>query len=116
MGEGEECGDVLEAVAVTVTQVRRDRWWFWGGRVEMEKGRIREVEWKRKMVENGWFWGKKKEKPLRCSESCLVKKEDGGAICRDKKSTLSVESLTYISGPTGAWMNSTRLATCGLQE
>ena len=40
MGEGEECGDVLEAVAVTVTQVRRDRWWFWGGRVEMEKGRI----------------------------------------------------------------------------
>ena len=40
MGEGEECGDVLEAIAVTVTQVRRDRWWFWGGRVEMEKGRI----------------------------------------------------------------------------
>ena len=28
MGEGEECGDVLEAVAVTVMQVRRDRWWW----------------------------------------------------------------------------------------
>lgn len=71
----EECGDMLEAVAVM--QVRRDGGGLlWGGKMEMEKGRIQEVEWKGKMVENGWFW-EKKEKPLRCSESCLAKKEDG---------------------------------------
>ena len=31
--------------------------------MEMEKGRVRELEWKGKMVENGWFW-EKREKPL----------------------------------------------------
>lgn len=55
----EECGDMLEAVAVM--QVRRDSGGLlWGGKMEMEKGRIREVEWKGKMVENGWFWEKKR--------------------------------------------------------
>ena len=45
----EECGDMLEAVAVM--QVRRDGGGlFWGGKMEMEKGRIQEVEWKGKMV------------------------------------------------------------------
>ena len=30
--------------------------------MEVQKGRIRDVERKGKMVENGWFWGKKKKK------------------------------------------------------
>ena len=42
---------------------KRRRRSVWAGKTEMEKGRIREVEWKGKMVENGWFW-EKKEKPL----------------------------------------------------
>lgn len=96
--------------------VRRDGGGLlWGGKMEMEKGRIRELEWKGKMVENGWFW-EKREKPLRSSDSCLARKEEGGAICRDKKPTLSVEPQAYIRGPTGAWVNSSRLDTCRLQE
>ena len=44
--------------------VRRDGGGLlWGGKMEMEKGRVRELEWKGKMVENGWFW-EKREKPL----------------------------------------------------
>lgn len=66
--------------------VRRDGGGLlWGGKMEMEKGRVRELEWKGKMVENGWFWGKKRNHYD--AQNPVWPGRKGGAICRDKKPT-----------------------------